>query len=249
MCAFRGGGSPPRKTLTDELEQVGAIASHMNRRLNNLFDGDRMRHNNGTAASQDEVPPRASSAGCSSPLPLQTYTPGVMALLQPSQPIPVSEDGGCCSFWTTDPPSPPAVAGGEDMDDVPAACTAEVENTPSVFLAAEVENTPSVFLSSASSHSSRPARRSVAAASPPIISQAKQQQLSVSDELRARMASVAKEDSQKNREHLLRMRLLRAESRDKAEKRRQVHDLEVENLKAKRCLIELKIQLAKKKIQ
>ncbi|XP_077546589.1 uncharacterized protein LOC144159154 isoform X2 [Haemaphysalis longicornis] len=224
MCTARvaveaGGGSPPRKKLTDELEQVGAIASHMNKRLDSPVDRDRMRHQNGTAASQDEVPPRASSTGCSSPLPHQTYTPGVMALLQPSQPIPVSEEGGSCSFWTSDPPSPPAVAGGEDMDEVPAACTAEVEDTSPAFLA--------------SSHSSRPARRSVAAASPPIISQAKQQ-LSVSDELRARMASVTKEDSRKNQEHLLRMRLLRTESRDKAEKRKQVHDLEVENLKAKR---------------
>lgn len=147
----------------------------MNKRLDNPVDGDRMRHQNGTAASQDEVPPRASSAGCSSPLPHQTYTPGVMALLQPSQPIPVSEEGSSCSFWTYDPPSPPAVAGGEDMDDVPAACTAEVEDTSPAFLV--------------SSHSSRPARRSVTAASPPIISQAKQQ-LSVSDELHARMASI-----------------------------------------------------------
>ncbi|XP_077560636.1 uncharacterized protein LOC144175437 [Haemaphysalis longicornis] len=167
-----------------------------------------MRHQNGSAASQDEVPPRASSAVCSSPLPYQTYTSGVMALLQPSQQIPVSDDGAGCSFWTSEPPSPPAVAGEEDMDDFPAACTAEVENTSPAFLAP--------------SRSSRPARRSVAAASPPITSQAKQQ-LSVSDELRAR----TKEDSRKNREHLLRMRLLRAESRDKAEKRKQVHDLEV----------------------
>ncbi|XP_065293068.2 uncharacterized protein [Dermacentor albipictus] len=39
-----GGGSVPASQLTDELERVGAAASHMSTRVHNPFDSDSGRH-------------------------------------------------------------------------------------------------------------------------------------------------------------------------------------------------------------
>ncbi|XP_049519275.1 uncharacterized protein LOC125943797 [Dermacentor silvarum] len=59
-----GGGCAPASQLTDELERVGAVASHMSTRVENPFDSDRGRH---------AVTPRSQS------------TPSVVTLLQPMQ--------------------------------------------------------------------------------------------------------------------------------------------------------------------
>ncbi|KAH7943196.1 hypothetical protein HPB52_006292 [Rhipicephalus sanguineus] len=75
-----GGGTPPPSQLTDELQRVGDIASHMAVRLPNPWDSDRSRH--------DAVPGEleSSKAQC---------TPAVAALLSETQDRPVEESGGC----------------------------------------------------------------------------------------------------------------------------------------------------------
>ncbi|KAH7971466.1 hypothetical protein HPB49_024435 [Dermacentor silvarum] len=64
LYGFCGGGCAPASQLTDELERVGAVASHMSTRVENPFDSDRGRH---------AVTPRSQS------------TPSVVTLLQPMQ--------------------------------------------------------------------------------------------------------------------------------------------------------------------
>lgn len=144
---------------------------------------------------------------------------------------------GSCTFWVPEHASPPHAAEDDysQVDDFTVACADEMEDASAA--------SPRPFL-----HCNKPARRSATAAASPIQGKARQQH-NVTNEIGTRIAAVAKEDERKNREHLLRMRLQRAESRDKANKRRHIHDLEVENLKAKRALIELKIQIAKKKLE
>lgn len=56
-----GGGTPAKRHMTDELERVGALASHMAVRLTNNFDSDRVG-------------------------PVAACAPTVVALLAPSQP-------------------------------------------------------------------------------------------------------------------------------------------------------------------
>ncbi|XP_077519861.1 uncharacterized protein LOC144129614 [Amblyomma americanum] len=61
-----GGGSPQRSEMTDELQRLGAVASHMNVRVGNCYDSDRGRHGTDLRNSG-------------------SLTPAVMALLQATQ--------------------------------------------------------------------------------------------------------------------------------------------------------------------
>ncbi|KAL1478175.1 hypothetical protein MTO96_035160 [Rhipicephalus appendiculatus] len=66
-----GGGTPPSSEMTDELQRVGDIASHMAVRLPNPCDSDRSRH--------DAMPGGSQSSN-------QLCTPSVAALLYPDYP-------------------------------------------------------------------------------------------------------------------------------------------------------------------
>ncbi|KAH7975508.1 hypothetical protein HPB52_002336 [Rhipicephalus sanguineus] len=77
-----GGGTPPPSQMTDELQRVGDIASHMAVRLPNPCDSDRSRH--------DAVPGELESSKAQ-------YTPAVTALLSETQDRPV-EESGCSTF-------------------------------------------------------------------------------------------------------------------------------------------------------
>ncbi|KAH6928143.1 hypothetical protein HPB50_012194 [Hyalomma asiaticum] len=71
-----GGGTPPPSQMTDELQRVGDIASHMSVRLPNPSDSDRCRHNAVPGGSQP------SKSQC---------TPAVAALLSETQDRPLEQ--------------------------------------------------------------------------------------------------------------------------------------------------------------
>ncbi|KAH6933373.1 hypothetical protein HPB50_014482 [Hyalomma asiaticum] len=74
-----GGGTPPPSQMTDELQRVGDIASHMSVRLPNPCDSDRCRHNAVPGGSQP------SKSQC---------TPAVAALLSETQDRPLEQSAG-----------------------------------------------------------------------------------------------------------------------------------------------------------
>ncbi|XP_077514045.1 uncharacterized protein LOC144124952 [Amblyomma americanum] len=73
-----GGGSAVPSSLTEELEGVGAVASHMSEVIDNPFDGDRPRQEGANAASADEC--RAAVAGLLAPMQTQAITAASVAL-------------------------------------------------------------------------------------------------------------------------------------------------------------------------
>ncbi|KAH7966025.1 hypothetical protein HPB49_013077 [Dermacentor silvarum] len=73
------GGTPPPSQMTDELQRVGDIASHMAVRLPNPCDSDRSRHNAVPGGSQP------SKSQC---------TPAVAALLSETQDRPLEQFAG-----------------------------------------------------------------------------------------------------------------------------------------------------------
>ncbi|XP_037579751.1 myb/SANT-like DNA-binding domain-containing protein 3 [Dermacentor silvarum] len=79
-----GGGTPPPSQMTDELQRVGDIASHMAVRLPNPCDSDRSRHNVVPGGSQP------SKSQC---------TPAVAALLSETQDRPLEQFAGCQDMY------------------------------------------------------------------------------------------------------------------------------------------------------
>lgn len=79
-----GGGTPPPSQMTDELQRVGDIASHMSVRLPNPCDSDRCRHNAVPGGSQP------SKSQC---------TPAVAALLSETQDRPLEQSAGMASSY------------------------------------------------------------------------------------------------------------------------------------------------------
>ncbi|KAH7985546.1 hypothetical protein HPB52_025571 [Rhipicephalus sanguineus] len=74
-----GGGTPPSSEMSDELQRVGDITSHMAVRLPNPCDSDRSRH--------DAMPGGSQSSN-------QLCTPSAAALLSQTQDTPLEESGG-----------------------------------------------------------------------------------------------------------------------------------------------------------
>ncbi|XP_075530166.1 uncharacterized protein LOC142563502 [Dermacentor variabilis] len=118
-----GGGSAPASQLTDELERVGAAATHMSTRVHNPVDSDRGRHVF-TVGSQ--------------------VTPSVVSLLQPMQVESLEPPDDNIYQW--DSPASPVDDSCQDTQN--RAVTAEVSagpvdpQLPSPLPAAPSEATP-----------------------------------------------------------------------------------------------------------
>ncbi|XP_049528276.1 uncharacterized protein LOC125947497 [Dermacentor silvarum] len=175
-----GGDCAPASQLTDELERVGAVASHMSTRVENLFDSDRWRH---------AVTPRSQS------------TPSVVSLLQPMQ------------METLEPPNDSIYEW-----DIPASQNDESSEVVCVQAqngATEAEVELSAQRGPADLQPAVPQLASPLQATPqnpaPAQCRTLTKRAAVEEELSARLSSVGEHNKRKTREHLLKMKLMRAE--------------------------------------
>ncbi|KAL1473975.1 hypothetical protein MTO96_038332 [Rhipicephalus appendiculatus] len=200
--------------MSEELQRVGAVASHVATRLTNPFDSDR--------------------AGRVTPV--TECTPAVAALLTPTQPQQSMEadaadmDNIDSWQWDLEPAEPEEAR--PSQSNTSTQCAAD-EPSRAQLPTSAVATQPDPVATGTVSHE-KPAGTSRTSCS---MKQA------VKSELDARLSNLATEARQKKREHLLRMRLMR----DELKKRDAVHALEVENLRARKVLLELEITLMRKK--
>ncbi|XP_077512606.1 uncharacterized protein LOC144123698 [Amblyomma americanum] len=256
-----GGGSAAPSQLTEDLQRVGSVASHMGVRLANPFDSDRHQ---------------ADPGGESQP------TPSVAALLSRTQDGSIPGASGDAEdplwSWHYEEGSPQQ---DEQMEEEPVAMAASLTSAttataaPSVLPAASTARAAGTSRMSSQRQSPAvppapsgffvPATPAAAAPSPSVLPAASAEsaagtsrtagmhrQSLVEQELAARLNNISAERAQKCKEHRLRMRLLRADHRDKLAKRAAVHQLEMENLKlkndlkrSKKILLELQIKAVK----
>ncbi|XP_065299214.2 uncharacterized protein [Dermacentor albipictus] len=214
-----GGGSVPASQLTDELERVGAAASHMSTRVHNPFDSDRGRHVF-TVGSQ--------------------VTPSVVSLLQPMQVESLEPPDENMYQW--DSPASPVDDSCQDtqnravtaemsagpVDPQPVAPQPAAPQLPSPLPAAPSEATPQGSISVVQ-------RRMFAT-----------KRAALEEELSARIQGVEEDRKRKKREHVLKMKLMRAEHALHMKQSKQLHELECATRKAKLELLQLKIAAVKK---
>ncbi|XP_077486910.1 uncharacterized protein LOC144098272 [Amblyomma americanum] len=221
-----GGGSAPATQLTDELERVGAAASHMSTRVENPFDSDRGRH---------------------AVTPLSKSTPSVVSLLQPMQVESLEPSNDSIYQWDN-----PASPNNESSQ---VACIQELQNEATaaeVELSAEREPAD---LQPAVPQLASPLQAAPLQAAPlqetaqhPAPAQRRMltKRAAVEEELSARLCSVDEDRKRKRREHLLKMKLMRAEHALHMKHSKQLHELECATKKAKLELLMLKIAAVKK---
>ncbi|KAH7948719.1 hypothetical protein HPB49_001204 [Dermacentor silvarum] len=227
-----GGGTPADSNMNEELQRVGAVASHMATRLENPFDSDR------------------TGPGT------ETTTPAVAALLASSQPGRSTDvddaDMQCENSWQWDLP--------HSQDEEPAIqCTVPQNGDPALIAQRTPPAppppgvVPTADLPAAAPRVPIACRERRTNASRPSCSRND----AVTSELGGRLAVITKDVQQKRKEHLLRMKLTREdhelrmklardEHNDRLQKREAEHAQVMENLKAKKVLLELKIKLLNK---
>ncbi|KAH7948673.1 hypothetical protein HPB49_000674 [Dermacentor silvarum] len=232
-----GGGTPADSNMNEELQRVGAVASHMATRLQNPFDSDR------------------TGPGT------ETTTPAVAALLASSQPGRSTDvddaDMQCENSCQWDLPhsqdEEPAIQCTVPQNGDPAQLAQRTPPAPSPPGVVPTANLPAVVLPAAVPRVPIACHERRTNASRPSCSRND----AVTSELGARLAAITKDARQKRKEHLLRMKLLREdhelrtklardEHNDRLQKREAEHAQQMENLKAKKVLLELKIKLLNK---
>ncbi|XP_054930764.2 uncharacterized protein [Dermacentor andersoni] len=209
-----GGGKAADSVLTEELQRVGAVASHMSIRIDNAFDSDRARHD----------------------VPTSEATAVVTALLSSMQPAAIPEGDGSefadhhanqdDPIWELEPLSPL----NADTSCTETECLGEPEasQAPQVPVSQQSVNRPT-----------RPL--------PPLVrkrgSTARTSQLD--KEIHARLEAVAEERVNRRKEHLLRMKIARAERKEL----KAINAQKLQNAEAKAALLTLKMQLLKKQLE
>nr|XP_050024771.1 myb/SANT-like DNA-binding domain-containing protein 3 [Dermacentor andersoni] len=214
-----GGGSAPASQLTDELKRVGAAASHMSTRVHNPFDSDRGRHVFAVGSQVD---------------------PSVVSLLQPMQVESLEPPDDNIYQW--DSPASPVDDSSQDtqnravtaemsagpVDPQPVAPQPVAPQLPSPLPAAPSEATPRGSISVVQ-------RRMFAT-----------KRAALEEELSARIQGVEEDSKRKKREHVLKMKLMRAEHPLHMKQSKQLHEMECATRKAKLQLLQLKIAAVKK---
>ncbi|XP_037512894.1 AT-rich binding protein [Rhipicephalus sanguineus] len=225
-----GGGYEPtllslltssESALTDKLLRVGAVASHTSVRLDNPFDSDRSRHK----ATHDH-----------------RCTPAMAALLAPMQAVPVAqltaasnqaEDSGSLADTPRDldmfDPVAPDAPANEVVFSHPTP-TLEPSSNNSNALQQSTKSPDRTFCAPA--ETTRTGRKTARASK-------------LEEELEARLEAVAEERQQRRKEHLFRMRMMRAEGKE----RKAINDQKLKNAEAKSLLLKLKVEHLKKQLQ
>lgn len=196
------------------------MASHRSVRLYNPFDSDRAQHK----ATHD-----------------QSCTPAVAALLAPMQAVPVAqltssnqaEDSGSLADTPRDLDVLDPVAQDAPANEVVFSHptpTLEPSSNNSNALQQSTKSPDHTFCAPA--ETTRTGRKTARAS--------KQE-----EELEARLEAVAEERRQRRKEHLFRMRMMRAEGKE----RKAINDQKLKNAEAKSLLLKLKVELLKKQLQ
>ncbi|KAH7970166.1 hypothetical protein HPB49_000557 [Dermacentor silvarum] len=240
-----GGGTPPPSQMTDELQRVGDIASHMAVRLPNPCDSDRSRHNAVPGGSQP------SKSQC---------TPAVAALLSETQDRPLEQFAGCqdmydesTDLWSWDDNSSPM----EDASTNTARPHGQVQDTSDSqprngggAKPSEAAAVPSAASSSAAAAASSSA--AVPAGTKRASTCSSQRQTAVSIELGARLDAIKEDRDQKKNEHLLRLKFMRIEHKQKKaqhSEKLELFRLKIANQKAKAEMVKLQLDIMKKQYE
>lgn len=217
-----GGGPPQPSQVTDEMQLVGAVASHMAIRLPNPYDSDRSRHS--------VVPggPQSSQSQC---------TPAVVALLSQTQDGPVGDASGCedvvdepPEYWSWDDVDGTEATGARSHDNEPATA----DGRPGAPEAPEAPGAPEASGDLAPTSSDVPAGKRRPAS--------KTRQAAVSLELAARLSAIKEDREEKKQEHLLKLKYMRIEHRQNM----QLIRLKKENQKAKAQMLKLQLDFMRK---
>ncbi|KAH6919821.1 hypothetical protein HPB50_029191 [Hyalomma asiaticum] len=221
-----GGGTPQPSQVTDELQMVGAVASHMAVRLPNPYDSDRSRHGAVPGGSQ------SSQSQC---------TPAVVALLSQTQDGPIGDASGC-----EDIDEPPDCWSWDDVDGTELSTEATAAHShnnepatadgqPRESVAATAPGAPAASGDFApTSYTDVPAGKRRPASSA--------RQTAVSLELAARISAIKEDREEKKQEHLLKLKYMRLEHRQNM----QLIRLKKANQKAKAEMLKLQLDLIKK---
>ncbi|KAL1442344.1 hypothetical protein MTO96_046449, partial [Rhipicephalus appendiculatus] len=203
-----GGGTPPSSEMTDELQRVGDIASHMAVRLPNPCDSDRSRH--------DAMPGGSQSSN-------QLCTPSVAALLSQTQDRALEESGGCQDMYdgATDsysweerssPLGESSPIHSRPHGQVQDAAMSKPYHRGGASLSEAADGAPTTTSGAASAAT---ASAALPAGTKRTSTSGSQRQTAVSIELGARLDAIKEDREQKKREHLLRMKFMRIEHKQK----------------------------------
>ncbi|KAH7946367.1 hypothetical protein HPB49_023639 [Dermacentor silvarum] len=215
-----GGGCAPASQLTDELERVGAVASHMSTRVENPFDSDRGRH----AAT-----PRSQS------------TPSVVSLLQPMQVETLEPPNDGIYEWEI-PASPGESSQAVCMQDAQNGATAaevelSAEGGPAALQPAVLQLASPLQAAPLQTTPQHPA---------PAQRRMHTKKEAVEEELSARLSGVEEDNKRKRKEHLLKMKLMRTQHALHMKHAIEMHELDCASKKAKLELLTLKIAAVRK---
>ncbi|KAL1474606.1 hypothetical protein MTO96_037849 [Rhipicephalus appendiculatus] len=230
-------GTPPSSQMTDELQRVGDIASHMAVRLPNRSDSDRSRHDAMPGGSQ------SSKHQC---------TPSVAALLSQTQDRPLEESGGCQDVYdeTTDPWSWESTSSPlEDASRNHSSPLRQIQDAAKSKLCyGGGERPPEAAAGPPTATSSA----AVPAGTKRASTSGSQRQTDVSIELGTSLDAIKKDREQKKEEHLLRLKFMRIEHKQKKRntvKTMELFRLKITNQKAKAPMLKLQLDLVKKQYE
>nr|XP_050042645.1 myb/SANT-like DNA-binding domain-containing protein 3 [Dermacentor andersoni] len=226
-----GGGTPSPSQATDELQQVGAIASHMAVRLSNLFDSDRSGHH--------AVPGESQSC--------QTQcTPAVVTLLSQTQNGSLGSQDAADEpdYWSWDDAGRPQAEPETNAAPLPTTTESRelVHGTASPDAVVTEPGAAATSSGPVPAGTRRPATSS------------SQRQTAVALELAARLSAIKDDREEKKKEHLLKTKYMRLEHKYKSLHRRAEHEqtmqllrLKEANQKTKAEILKLQLEALKKK--